>query len=152
MKKEDAAETINDSNHELWMIYNRTQHLISKSRQKELSKYDISIRNAAVLYTLLKLDEPVTPKMIAYELYLEFHTISEILKRMEKQGLILRKKDMGKKNLIRVEITEKGREVYEKSTKRESTNRIMSVLTEKERHKLKSILLRLREKAIEELI
>ena len=53
-------------------------------------------------------DKRVTPKMIANELYLEPHTVSEMLRRMEKQGLISRKKDLEKKNLIRVIL------VYEK--------------------------------------
>jgi len=69
---------------------------------------------------------------------------------MEKEGLIRKVKDLDRKNLIRVVVTEKGQRAYEQSTKREVIHRIMSSLSEEERQQLSSCLQKLRSKALAE--
>ena len=69
---------------------------------------------------------------------------------MEKQGLVRKVKDLDRKNLVRVVLTEKGREAYYHSTKRESIHQIMSFLSEEERQQLRHCLQTLRDKAREQ--
>ena len=142
------SKQINDG---LWVMLNRTRHLMYKARQKELKHYGISVRNAGVLSTIARLGADISPKTIAQELFLEHHSVSEMLSRMEKKGLIKRVKDQERKNLIRLEVTEKGYEAYRMSTVRESTNIIMSALTQKEKLELWSILSKLRKSTTEHL-
>jgi len=66
-------------------------------------------------------------------------------------ALVDKIKGINKKNLIRVEVTKKGYETHQKSAKRISTNKIMSVLTKNEIHELQSILSKLRDGAMEQL-
>jgi len=57
-----------------------------------------------------------------------------------------------RKNLVRVSITEKGQQAYDKSTRRKPIYKIISSLSEEERQQLRSCLEKLRNKAFKELI
>ena len=70
--------------------------------------------------------------------------------RMEKKGLVTKAKDLEKKNLVRLAITEKGQQAYEQAMKRESIHRILSSISDDECERLESCLTMLRDKAIEE--
>jgi DNA-binding MarR family transcriptional regulator len=43
----------------------------------------------------------------------EPHTITKLLHRMEKVGLVTKTNDLEKKNMVGVSITEKGQQAYE---------------------------------------
>jgi len=47
---------------------------------------------------------------------------------MARRGLVKKVKDLDRKNLVRVVMTEKGKKTYELSTKRGPIHRIMSTL------------------------
>jgi DNA-binding MarR family transcriptional regulator len=138
-----------DGNYELWVLLAQTREAMLKSRQKELGQYNISPRQNAVLLFLQVAGDKATPAEISRGLFRESHTISEILSRMEKQGLLKRVKDLTRKNLVRVELTEQGRETCNRSTRRESIHKILSVLSSEERQQLELYLRRLRDKALQ---
>jgi DNA-binding MarR family transcriptional regulator len=70
---------------------------------------------------------------------------------MEKKGLVKKVRDMDRKNMIRVAITEKGQQAYDQSTQRTTIHNIMSALSEAERQQLMSYLQRLGDRALKEL-
>jgi len=70
---------------------------------------------------------------------------------MAREGLVRKTKDLDRKNLIRVTLTEKGREAYYQSTARKSIQRILSSLSEEQKQQLGLLLEELRNKALEEL-
>ena len=74
-----------------------------------------------------------------------------MVNRMEKKGLVTKEKQSMREGRIIVRLTEKGRQTYYKSTRRESIHDIMSVLSDKNHQKLRSFLEILRVKAIEEI-
>ena len=135
----------------LWWVLRRTSHVIMKSRNKELANCGISTATSAVLFISHTMDSKVTPAEISRQLLREAHSVSGLVARMEKAGLVRKVKDLDRKNMVRVELTEKGREAYARAQKRESIHRIMSVLSEAEREQLMSSLLKLREAALKEL-
>ena len=69
---------------------------------------------------------------------------------MERKGLVRKVKDLEKKNMVRVAITEKGRQAYEQAAKRESIHRILSSISDDECEHLVACLQLLRDKALEE--
>jgi len=144
-------ESVDNIGFEVWAILNRTRHLMYKARQKELDQYGISVRNAAVLNAVLILGKQATPGRIGQLLFLEQHSISETLTRMERKGLIKKIRDLDKKSSIRIEITDDGHELFQKSLKHESINDIMSVLSQEETLQLQSLLLTVREKVAKQL-
>ncbi len=140
-----------DFKHALWQLLNRTRHLVYKNRMRELKDNGVSYNNAMILYTALRLGKGATPAQISRGLSLERHTVSESLIKMENEGLIRRIKDLSRKNLIRIEVTDKGFEVYRRSANRESTKGIMSVLAREEQYELWRLLAKVRDEAARQL-
>ena len=134
-----------------WIFIARTRDAIVKNRVKELYKYNLSIRQCTILMVLDALGDNSTPAELSRWVFREQHSISDFLKRMERDGLIRRVKDLDRKNMIRVTITEKGREAVHDIKKMESLHEIMSSLTKEEHQQLRTILEKLWDKALEEL-
>jgi len=146
------VETDADQDFELWSLLHQARDAIARARENELKQADISMIKAAVLFFARNLDEPATPAKISRLLFREPHTISGLLDRMESQGLVRRVRDLQRRNLVRIELTEKGEEFYRKSReKRKIISKIMSALTKKERDDLRSSLTKLRNRALKEL-
>jgi DNA-binding MarR family transcriptional regulator len=135
----------------LWQIMARTNHIVAKLRQRELREYGITMNEAVVLLTVIRLKKLATPANISRQLFWEPHTVSEQLKSMETKGLVRRVRDLERRNLIRVEATEKGLEAYRQSARWKSTRKTMSVLTKEEQLQLWALLAKIRERAIRQL-
>jgi len=137
-----------DGNYELWILLTQTRDLMYKARRQELTKYNISPRQSAALFIIQSLGEETTPVEIARHLVREHHSVTELLSRMEKDGLLRKVKDLDKKGRVKVVLTEKGQQAYHESLKRDSIREIMSCLSEEEHHQLQSALRKIRNKAL----
>ena len=135
----------------LWQLLHRSYNAIAKLRKKELNQYQITLPQSAVLRVILRLEERATLPNIAKELFLEPNSVSEQLQRMEKDGLIKRTKDLNRNNLLQVEITQDGYNVYLTTLKQQSIDEVMSVLTEDEKSQLWLLLAKLREQSVSKL-
>jgi DNA-binding MarR family transcriptional regulator len=135
----------------LWELLRLSFNSILKARQKELARYDVTLPESAVLRVVLRLRKRATPTEIAKQLFLEVNSVSEQLKRMEADGLIKRMNDLDKKNLVRIQVTEKGYKLYRKTRNQRTIDYIMSVLTEEEKYALWTIMAKLRGRAIKKL-
>ena len=140
-----------DISFRLWQMVSNVRHIIYKARQKELNQYGISIRSSIVLDTVLRLGKRATPIAISQQSFIERHSISEQLSRMEKEGLIKKVRDLERKNLVRIEVTEKGYELSRKAAERESVKHIMSALTREEQRELWFLLSKLRERTMKNM-
>lgn len=150
--KETMEKSIlDDFDYELWRLLFTTRRTILKAFQKELNQYGISARHAGILLAVQAIGDKATPVQIARWLFRERSSVCEILDRMEKQGLVRKVRDLGRKNLVRVSLTEKGREASYYASKRESIHRVMCVLSEEERQQLRYYLQMLRDKGLEEI-
>jgi len=140
-----------DKDYNLWVLLHQTTDAALRARQKELDQFDISVIEVGVLVVIQAIGERATPSEISRRIFREPHTVSALLNRMEKKGLLTKTQDLDRKNMVRVSITEKGRQAYDKSTRRKSIYRIISSLSEEERQQLRSCLEKLRNKAFKEL-
>jgi len=84
---------------------------------KELQKHNLSARQSSVLIVLEELDRKATPTEVSKWVFREPHSVSDFLKRRERDGLVKRAKDLARKNMIRVEITDKGHEAVHNAEK-----------------------------------
>ncbi len=141
-----------DQDYSLWVLLHQARDVMFKAREKELRQYGISARKAAVLFIIQAIGDEATPAEIARWLLREPHSVSNILSRMEKEGLVSKTNDLPRKNLMRVTLTEKGRQAFHQSLKRESIREIMSSFSEDERQQLESYLEKLRDQALKHLI
>jgi DNA-binding MarR family transcriptional regulator len=154
LKNLDLTSTIpelrvGDRDYEIFGLLISTTESILKARQKELSEYNIEPARSGVLITIAQLGNEATPVAIGKHLSRTRHSISELLSRAEKDGLVEKKRDIERKNGVRVVLTPKGKEVAQKTAKGLILPKIMSSLTGKERQDLRKLLNVLFNKAME---
>jgi len=145
----DYVSDYND--YDLWVLLSRTYTSIAELREVECKQFGISRHQVYILFIIASLGNNVTPTEVSRFTYRKKSSISEMLKRMVNNGLVTKTKDPDNNSQVRVSLTEKGLQVYEESRPRKSIDKIMSVLSEKDRQQLQSYLEILQEKARVEL-
>jgi DNA-binding MarR family transcriptional regulator len=136
---------------ELWALLDQTTMAMSRVADLELSQVGITRVQGAVLYFVKNAKEPVIPAQIARWLFREPHTVSQLLMRMEQHGLIKRTKDLDHKNQLRITLTEKGEQAYQKQIEMRVISEILSTLSPEECDKLGAHLKKLRDEAVKVL-
>ena len=124
--------------------------MVAKLRNMEMSKHGILPVQAYMLFMIRALGNSTTPAELSRFVYQQRNSVSDILNRMEKQGLITKKRGSGGNRRVLVKMTEKGEKALQLSKQREHLRNIMSALTEEKRGQLESLLELLRDRAIEE--
>jgi len=137
-----------DPDYKLWLRLHQTRYAICRARAKELSVFGLTPVQAEVLFIVQAIGTGATPTEISRWIFREPHSVSRLVRQMEKAGLVRRSKDLGRKNMVRVSITEKGRQAYTHCIKRESIHNIMSVLSKAESQQLNLYLEKLLNKAL----
>ena len=143
-------EDIEKDNNDIWQLFHQARRMLHRCRQIELLPLQITSPQSAVLGIVNAAGEEGTiPSNIARELFREPHTIIGILSGMEKGGLIKTAKDLHRKNLVRVTLTPKGKEIYQKSLVSEFIPYTMSDFSEIDRALLKKYLKIIRNRSTE---
>lgn len=146
------TDLLADKKFNLWLLLVQTRDAMFKARAKELSPYGITSVEAGVLFSIQAISQDtgnkITPAELSRWMFREHHTVSALLNRMEKKGLIKKTKDSHIKTQWRISVTEKGQEAYRQATKRKVIHTVMSTLSEKERQQLELSLKKIRDKAL----
>jgi hypothetical protein len=118
------------------------QHEVFLVFSNALSRFGITPGQYGVLTCLWDKETSITPKEIAQTLHVENSTISGVLDRMQKQGLVTRILNPNNRRSIRVEATEKGWQLKDPLLHEiDSLNqRLLSNLTPAERQELFRLL------------
>jgi DNA-binding MarR family transcriptional regulator len=120
-----------------------------RARNLELAKIGINMVQAEVLHCVKSAKEPLTPMKLSRMMHRQPHTISALVHRMEAQGLLSTKKDMKRKNLVRLSLTRKGEEALKGWSNATMVPDALSRLTKKEREALDTITEKLHKKGLE---
>jgi len=135
----------------LWLQLVRTTDVIHRVRNDELVAGGLdSSAQAGILFLVRALGHKATPAEISRHLFRRSHGVSTIISRMENKGLVKKAKDLDRRNMVRVEMTEMGQKACDYAAKVLSIQRIMSALSEDERDELRILLNRLSDRAAEE--
>ena len=129
-----------DKDFDLWLLLDRARYAVYRARELELLRYGMTPEQYKILFLIRGLKENATPAAMARVSLLKPHTISAIVMRMEQKGLLKKTRDLDRKNRIKVSITEKGKELYQLSSKRGPIHRVMKVLSQDERNQLVPVL------------
>ena len=132
-----------------WAVLVQTRHRLQETLKKAMEPLGISPRQAAVLMIIEGIDGPATPAEISRWLNRERPSVSVLLERMKRKGLIEKTKDFDRKNLVRVTLTEKGKETLDSLMDMKVVAPIFSTLSEKELQQLMSYLTILSDRAYE---
>jgi DNA-binding MarR family transcriptional regulator len=125
--------------------------MVAKLRNMEMSKHGVLPVQAYMLFVIQAMGNATTPAELSRFVYQQRNSVSDILKRMEKQGLITKEKTSQGNGRVLIKLTEKGERVLQLSKQREHLHNVVSVLNEEKRSDLESLLELLRDRAIEEL-
>lgn len=140
-----------DEEYMLWRFLFQVSHLLAKARQKELTAYRVTPRKAAILLISQATGGQVTAYKIARWLVVEPQTVSEVISRMENEGLVKKIKNHDSRKSVRIQLTDKGQELCREVEKLDSVHKIISSLATEERQELTRILKILRDMARKEI-
>jgi len=144
------ARPLSDVYFTLWVMIAQTKDAILRARQRDYARFNISNERRAVLWSIQNNGGHATPVEISRQLFRELHSVTEMLNRMEKEGLITKGNGTGRSKVV-VKLTPKGHDVFNQSLHNETDEKIFSVLSKKERERLMSCLWKVRNKALNEL-
>ena len=140
-----------DKDYTLVVSIMQVADILVKVRERELLPHNLSATAAEVLFLVKAMGENVTPATITRMMMQEHHSISGILVRMEKHGLLNLTKDMERKNHIRVTLTAKGEKALNQVMKLTGTTQLLAKLTVNQRSKLEQLLTVIKEAGLKEL-
>ena len=133
-----------------WLLLEQTRNAIFKARELELEQHGLSQVQASVMFVIHMSGGRTRPAEIARWLVREPHSISGLLSRMERSGLLQREPDPERKNAVSIVLTAEGRDIYSKTSPRESVRDVFGSLSDGERKELTGSLIRLRDRALKD--
>ena len=136
-------------NQETWLRLESMSAVLERARELELAKIGLSRAQTQVLYCLSISPGPTTPMKLARMLHKQPHTISAMVHRMETQGLLTTKRDMKRKNWVRVSLTKKGEEALKRWATATMVPDALSCLSKKEAEALYTITKKLHNRGLE---
>ncbi len=139
---------VEDPHYNLWVLLNQARQAVRKVRNQELNQYGLSASQAAILFAIKAIGRGAAQKTISKWVFREPHTVSGILSRMEKQGLVTKTRNPQRKSEIFITLTKKGQQAYKNQLNIESIRGAMSCLSGKERQQLKAGLEKVRDQAL----
>jgi len=126
-------------NHKSWMRVMSMATVMERARNLELAKVGLNMPQTDVLYCLKVSKEPMTPMKLARMLHKQPHTVSALVHRMERQGLLITKRDLKRRNWVRVSLTKKGEEALKHWSASTTVPDALSRLSKKELEALNTI-------------
>jgi DNA-binding MarR family transcriptional regulator len=153
MEYDESAKfySAEDEDQDLWLLMTHARYAIFRAREKELQRYGVSPEQVGLLFVVQALGNKATPATISRHIIRQPHTVSALVDRMARRGLVKKVKDLDRKNLVRVVMTEKGKKTYDISTKRGPIHRILGTLSPEEKKEFRSHLEKLLAKARKEI-
>lgn len=137
--------------HRIFSLLRLTADAIHRARELELQKHGISPPMAAGLICIYSLHGEATPAALSRWLFRESNSITILLNHMHKLGFIEKQADTKKKNQIRLSLTPKGYEMYQKAVKFESFQTLLNIFPKPKRRKLCYLLAQVKEDVFHEL-
>ena len=136
-------------NQKAWLKLQTMMVVMERARNLELAKAGLNIPQSQILYCLKTSKEPLTPMKLARMMHKQPHTVSALVHRMEIQGLVTTKKDMKRKNWVRVSLTKKGEEALEQWSTSTMVPNAMCCLSKKELEALNTTTRKLHNRGLE---
>ena len=137
-----------DEDHILAMLLRQTSDAVLRARQAELLDMHVTTIEAATLLAIDGLGERALPTRISEWILRRPNSTSALLQRMEKDGLVERAYDLERRNLVRMALTDYGRQVLDEVAVRTSVHHLFGKLPDEERQCLKTALVHLRKEAL----
>ena len=134
----------NDPDINLSILFDHAFSLMTNAIEMELKQFNTNLSQIRVLTMLSRENRPVTIDEIANWSIKNFNSVSTLINRMEKKGLIEKIKNNGELKTY-ITLTEKGSMLYHLKVTERSIHLIIDKLSPKERQQLEIILKKIRD-------
>jgi DNA-binding MarR family transcriptional regulator len=146
---QDGTEKIrikkmNDPEINLCILLDQTCNLMNNAIELELNHLKITQAQVRVLSMLSRQDRPVTLDELANWCLKEFNSVSTLINRMEKNGIVKKTKKKGDLKTYIV-LTEKGSVLYHQKVTERSIHLVLDKLSDTEKKQLDTILRKVRD-------
>jgi DNA-binding MarR family transcriptional regulator len=154
--KKIKLEKITLDEHRLWVLLRQTYYLITQCEENASNGTGVTAQQLVVLWLMQFIsnitNKPIIITDLAPSLYRSVNSISTIIDRMEKNGLVKKIRDLPDRRSVRLQITPAGEKKYIEALKpnREMIKRLLSVYSDEELETFIRLLRKLKKKATEE--
>jgi DNA-binding MarR family transcriptional regulator len=137
----------------VWILLRQTHNLVSRCEDRVFPEYEITTEQHAVLMAMKHIDGPVRPTDIARWLDRSVNSVSMIIDRMVKAGLVKRVRDRKDRRTVFLTITTKAEKAYVLASVAGwgLIQEILSPLSDKDKRTLIKLLETLRDKTYDYL-
>jgi DNA-binding MarR family transcriptional regulator len=97
-----------------WIQLEILSGIVHRAGDLELAKIGLNLAQGMVLYCVSASPEPMTPMKLSRLIHKEPHTVSALVQRMEAKGLLKTRRDLKRKNWVRITLTSKGEEALQR--------------------------------------
>jgi len=136
-----------------WLLLRQVPNLVSRCEDLVFSKYGLTTERHAVLMAMKHIDSPVRPTDVARWLDLSVNSVSMIIDRMVKAGLVKRVRDRKDRRTVFLSSTSKAERAYVVASVAgwELIQEILTPLSDKDKRALIKLLESLRDKTYDYL-
>ena len=137
----------------VWVLLRQVYNLISKCNDLVFSNYKLTTEQHSVLMAIKHIEDPVKVTDVARWLDRSVNSVSMIIDRMVKAGLVIRRRDLPDRRAVRLTITSKAEKDFVLATVAgwELIQEILSSLSDEDNLTLIRLLELLRDKAYDYL-
>ena len=134
----------------LWLLLHRTHNLLLRSEDQVFGEHKLTTEQYGVLMAIKYLEEPVKITDIARWVERSTNSVSMIVDRMVKAGLLRRKRDTSDRRVVHVNITSKGEKALKPAAIAgwKFIRELMSPLSDEDRHTFTRLLETLKYKTL----
>lgn len=143
-----SYSSVEEGNYRLAMLLRQAADAMLRARQSELQHIGVSTIEAATLLAIDDLGDRALPIRISEWILRRPNSTSALLQRMEQDRLVERAYNLERRNLVRMQLTDHGREILAKVADRSSVEDVFGSLSEDEKERLESLLLQVRTAAL----
>ena len=138
---------------DVWVLCHQTYNLVSRCEEIAFAESGLTPQQHGVLMAMKYIKGSVTVTDVAHWLDRNTNSISTLVDRMEKDGLVKRVRDLRDRRSVRLITTRKGKEKFDQATKSgwKLIEKLLSSFSEEELKTFARLMGKLREKAFEEL-
>jgi DNA-binding MarR family transcriptional regulator len=136
----------NDPDINLYIILDQADSIVTSAIELEIKHLRMTQPQARILTMLSRENRPVTIEELANWTFKEFNSVSTLINRMEKKGLVEKKKKEGDLKTYIV-LTDKGSDLFLNQVTEHSIHMIFDKLSEQEKDQLHAILKKVRDTA-----
>ncbi len=149
-QRADSKHPLDRDTFRLYVMLSQVYFSMERLIEKQLLRDQITFEQATTLLVAEYLGREATPGKIAQWLFRERNSTTGVLNRMAALGLVTKTKDLPKRNMIRVALTKKGQDAFDRSKdKWNEITELFKTLSPEERRQFRALLQKLREKAFE---